>query len=814
MSSNTLQFRLVVLSIIAVLCGKLAYSQAKNPTIPATKLPNGWSLSPAGSSLALGDLPLNLAVSSDKRYFAVYNNGQSIQKIQLFSVAQRKMLDEIVVPKSWYGLKFSSDGKKIYASGGNDNLIWVYSINNEKLRKIDSLVLGKRWPQNKICTTGIELAGSELYTVTKEDSALYIFNTRSHTRLNRYALGAEAFSCLMRPSSRLLYISLWGSDSVKVFNTATNKFQSSIEVGQHPSELIFNRAGTLLFTSNANDNSVSIVDTRTGKELERLNTAVFPTALPGSTPNSTALSADEKTLYVANADNNCLAVFDISARGHSVSRGFIPTGWYPTQVRVIGSLIYVANGKGFTSFANPKGPNPLTPRNEEGRHLGPQPELQYIGSLMKGTLSIIPEPTRQRLATYTKEVYQNTPYHPSLDSAVVSGSCSPIPCSVGRPSEKIKYVFYVIKENRTYDQVLGDIKDGNGDPSLCIFPQKITPNQHAIARTFTLLDNFYVDAEVSADGHNWSTAAYANDFVEKNWPTSYGGRGGSYDFEGTRRIAFPAQGFIWDHANREHIDFRTYGEFSEIGKATIPVLENHFCPSYPGFNLSIPDSAKERIWERDFDSLLKVGKLPRLNTIRLANDHTAGQRIGASTVTALLADNDLAVGQLVEHLSHSPIWKESMVFILEDDAQNGSDHVDAHRSPAYIAGPFVKRNFVDHTMYSTSGMLRTIELILGMKPMSQYDAAATPLFNAVTDQSDPTPYTAIKENIDTRARNTAKNRSAERSMGMNFKVEDAAPDLELNEIIWKAVKGENAVMPSPRRSAFVQVIPKFKGDLD
>jgi Phosphoesterase family len=556
-----------------------------------------------------------------------------------------------------------------------------------------------------------------------------------------------------------------------------------------------------------------LIDLASNKVIETLSTTLYPTLLAGSTPNSLALSEDEKTLYIANADNNCLAVFNVEKPGASYSKGFIPTGWYPTSVRTIRNKIYVANGKGFHSMANPNGPKPFINKTiEKGQgSMGLKPkEVQYIGGLFKGTLSIIPSPSEILQKTWTKWVYRNTPYTPEHEKEASGKINNPIPRKVGE-STPITYVFYIIKENRTYDQVFGDIKEGNGDNSLCIFPEKITPNQHALVKNFVLLDNFYVDAEVSADGHNWSTAAYANDFVEKTWPTSYGGRGGNYDFEGTRKIAFPKDGFIWDHCNREGISYRTYGEFSEYAATSIESLKGHSCPKYPGFDLSIKDSDKERIWEKDFDSLLALEILPHFNSIRLGNDHTSGMRRGAYSILSSIADNDLAVGQFVEHLSNSSIWNQSAVFILEDDAQGGSDHVDAHRSTAYVISPYVKRNTVIHNPYTTSGMLRTMELILGLKPMSQYDAAATPMYSCFSQVANNTPYKAIPANIDINIKNTAWNEGARKSEMMDFTQEDKAPEQALNQIIWAYIKGANIPMPPPKHSAFILPISGSNG---
>ncbi|QKJ28971.1 bifunctional YncE family protein/alkaline phosphatase family protein [Mucilaginibacter mali] len=780
-------------------------------------LPNGWKLSPAGhNSLPLGDLPLNIQLSSSGKLMAVTNNGQSTQSVQLIDAKSQKVLDTKIINKSWYGLAISNDEKKIYASGGNNNCIVVYPIENNKLGKADTITLGKPWPANKICATGLALKkdNSVLYAVTKEDNTLYTIDPANKSITGRVKLAAEAYSCLLSPDEKKLYISLWGGEEVAIYNTVSGKIENSIKVGNHPNELLLNKKGTLLFAANANDNSVSVINTQSNKVLETVSTALYPTKLTGSTSNGLALSPNEKTLYIANADNNCLAVFDLSNPGHSQSMGFIPVGWYPTNVKTLGNQIIVSNGKGFTSMANPNGPQPVSKTDNSGHHIGStNSREQYIGGLFKGTMSFINAPTADQLKAYTKQVYANTPFTNDKVNLADGLAGNPIPRKVGDKSP-IKHVFYIIKENRTYDQVLGDMKQGNGDSALCIFPRKVTPNLHAIASNYVLADNFYVDAEVSCDGHNWSMAAYATDFIEKTWPTSYGGRGGNYDGEGTRKIGDPRDGYIWDYCKRAGVSYRTYGEFAENGKANIKSLQGHLCPQSPGFTLDIKDVLRESIWEHDFDSLLKINAVPQFNTVRLGNDHTSGQRKGKISPIAAVADNDLAVGQFIDHLSHSPIWKESVVFILEDDAQNGPDHVDAHRSPVYVVGPYVKRNAVVHGMYSTSGVLRTMELILGLPPMSQYDAAAMPLYECFTSKPDFTPYTAKSAEVDLEQRNVAVNESSRRSELWNLAKEDAAPDIELNEVVWKYVKGEASVMPAPKRSAFVILEKKKKKDDD
>lgn len=760
-------------------------------------LPNGWALTPSPQSLPLGDLPLNMVLSKDKSRMVVTNNGQSTQTLTWIDVVHDKVLHEKIIPKSWVGLAMTNDATLIYASGGNDNRIRTYEVVADTLAERDSIVLGKPWPQEKISPTGIALDESrhKLYIVTKEDSTLYVVNLQNKKVLQKLPLGAEAYNCLLSNDGKTLYISLWGGAALGIFDTESGQLRQRIPTALHPNDMVLTKDGKYLYVACADDNAVSVIDLQQQKVIETMIASIYPDAPTGSTTNGVALSEDEKTLFIANADNNCLAVFDVENPGKSHSEGFIPTGWYPTSVKVVGNKLLIANGKGFTSYANPNGPNPYLRRTEE---------TEYIGGLFKGTLSIMPIPEEETLAGYSKLVYENAAYSPARAKQAHTEKGNPIPTKLGDPSP-IHYVFYIIKENRTYDQVLGDITAGNGDPSLCLFPDSITPNLHAIAKEFVLLDNFYVNAEVSADGHNWSMGGYANDYVEKTWPTNYGGRGGNYDYEGSRKIAYPRKGFIWDYCQRAGVSYRTYGEFSTFNETYLESLKGHCAPQYPGFDLSIKDTFRVSRFMEDFDSLLAINKVPHFNTIRLGNDHTAGARVGVPTPAAMVADNDLAVGQFVEFISHSPIWKESVIFILEDDAQNGPDHVDAHRSTAYVVSPYTKRQHKESTLYSTTGVLRTMELILNLPPMSQYDASATPLHDCFTTTPDLSPYTARPNRVNLNQLNTAMGNLSDQSWKLNLKEVDRAPDDLFSEIIWKTVRGEHAQMPAPRRAAFVKV---------
>ena len=798
-------FASICLLLLSLLAREVNGQSLKDIESQRVSLPNGWKLSPVGKMLPVGDLPLNIAVSHSGKMLAVTNNGQSDQNIHLIDSEKMEVLDSVKLAKGWLGLTFSNDGKYLYASGGNDNWVLKYQIRDKKLVPQDTLIFGKPWP-NLISIAGIAVDDQKqiLYAVTKENNSLYVYDLKDKKIKSQIALGGEGYACLLSDNRQTLYISCWGCDKVIVFDTQKQAVTGSIPVGDNPNDLCTTHDGKYLYVSNANDNSVSVISTEKNRVIEILNSALYPGAPSGSTANSLALSEDEKTLYIANADNNCLAVFNVSNPGSSISKGFIPTGWYPTCVRVVKNTIFVTNGKGLTSKANPNGPNPTNKREDVVYQKGTKKrvKVQYIGGLFTGTLQAVDTPGDEQLAVYSQAVYKNTPYTKDKEMVTNGEIGNPIPSRVGDLSP-IKYVFYVIKENRTYDQVLGDLPQGNGDSSLVLFGKKATPNLHALTSQFVLLDNFYVDGEVSADGHNWTMGAYATDYLEKNWPTNYGGRGGNYPGEAEIATSNNKNGFLWDFCKHYGVTYRTYGEFiSDSDTPNLPSLKDHFCHNYSGFDLHVRDTVRFHMWKHDFDSLLVSGNVPRLNTIRFGNDHTEGMSVGRPTPLAHAADNDLAVGLFIEYLSHSPIWNESVIIIVEDDAQNGPDHVDAHRSTTYVAGGFVKKGFVDHTMYSTSSAVRTIELILGLPPMSQYDAAAEPMWRCFNSTANHPPFKATANLVDLNLKNSAVNKLSNLSELFDFNKEDRVPDEQFNMILWAAVHGLDSPCPAPVHAAF------------
>jgi len=808
-------------------------------------LPNQWSLRPVGAQVPVGDFPVNLALHPAGRFAAVLHCGYGQHAIAVLDLKERSVVSRANLAEAFYGLAFSRDGSQIFCSGAAEETINAFRFEDGQLRGPRSFPL--RDPKLRGIPAGIAVSadGRTLFVVNLwghsvsrvqlapdgsarvDDLALLDYpsidpvrpapttDDPSITKRAEQALDSTdpsapfPYACVLDEARGRLYVSLWAQGAVAVIDTATFTRVARWPTESHPNEMVLGDDGRL-YVANANHNTVSVLDVKDdGRATETLLAELQPGSPPGNTPNSLALAPGGRRLFVANANINTVAVFDVATPGKARSLGFIPVGWYPTSVRVSadGRTLYVANGKGEIPKANPLGPQPGEKR--------PPGINQYIGGLLNGTVSFIPLPDEKQadaqLAAWTADAYRCMP-EAGRRRPGPPGDDNPIPRRVGDPSP-IRYVLYIIKENRTYDQILGDMKEGDGDPSLCLFPEVITPNHHALAREFVLLDNFYVESEVSADGHEWSMGAYATDFVEKMWPLSYGhGKSKKIPFpaEGRFAIATPAGGYLWDRAKDAGITYRSYGEWiangktaNDPGRALAKALEGHFDPNFRGFDMAYPDQKRADRFLSELARFEREGEMPRLQILRLPNDHTSGTSPGKPTPTAQVADNDLALGRIIEALSKSRFWPQLAVFIVEDDAQNGPDHVDAHRTIAYAISPYIRRGSVDSTMYSTSSMLRTIELILGLNPMSQFDAAAMPMHACFQPKADPTPYTARPTTADLEARNPKTAWGAEESLRMDFSKEDAADDILLNEVVWRSVRGADSPMPAPRRAAFV-----------
>ena len=777
-------------------------------------LPTQWSLQPAGKQLKLGDFPVNIALHPSEPYAAVLHAGYGDHEIVIVDLSSLAVVSRVEIPQTFVGLCFNPAGTQLFASGGEKEVVHQFAFAKGYLSDHRTIKIGEL--TDKFVPAGVATSadGKTLYVANPWGHTVAVVPLDEPAKLGHIRLeeGDYPYAALPSADGKWLYVSLWGHAGVAVINLETRTVDATWPTQPHPTEMLLTKKQDLLYVACANSNTACVIDTRAGKTIEVIGSALYPQAPAGSTPNSLALSADEKVLLIANADNNNVAVIDVGQRSRSRSLGFIPVGWYPTSVRFgADGKIYVANGKGLMSKANRGGPRPGADPPDTVR--------EYIAGLFRGTLSAIEPPSPQQMARYTRTAFGCSPLMDDQRPVVIQPreADNPIPAKVGDASP-IKYCIYIIKENRTYDQVFGDMREGNGDPALCLFPEKVTPNHHALARQFVLLDNFYVESEVSADGHEWSMAAYATDFVEKTWPLLYrGSREGKlkYPSEGSFIIAQPSTGYIWDRCAEAKITYRSFGEFvanpekpGEPAKAKIKSLEGHFDPEFRSFDLDYLDQKRADRYLAELKRFEAEGEMPRLQIVRLPNDHTIGTRVGKPTPSAMVADNDLAFGRVVEALSHSKFWKETAIFVVEDDAQNGSDHVDAHRTIAFVISPYTKRKFTDSSMYSTASMLRTMELILGLKPMTQFDAAALPMYHSFQATADLTPYQHLPINVPLDDKNLASAWGSKLSETWDLSREDAADDLLLNEAVWRSVKGPHSAMPPPVRAGFVFGVPQ------
>ena len=811
-------------------------------------LPNQWSLRPVGKQVEVGDFPVNIALHPDGRHAVVLHCGFGPHELAVIDIDARKVLSRTRIEEAFQGLTFDAAGNRLYVSGGAAETILPFRFDSGALVPLERLPLRDEKLRGIPCGIALDSTGTTLYAAnvwghsvsrvrlavadgvpvidelplggdgpaqapavppTSDDPSI---TKRADVLLERVVADApHPWACLLDEPRQRLYVSLWAQAAVAVIDTQAWRVVGRIDVEEHPNEMVMSPDGKRLFVANANRNSVSVIDLDVGKVGETLVATLTPDAPPGNTPNSLAISADGEMLFVSNANINALTVWEVEEPGAARSLGFIPVGWYPTAVRLSadGRRLLVANGKGILSDSNRNGPRPGFDPD------APTPD--YIGGLFDGTVSFIDLPEEAaltpQLAAWTERAFACQP--PDADELFsaeeLAGHPVIVPAGVKSP---IEHVIYIVKENRTFDQVLGDMPEGHGDPTLCLFPEKVTPNHHALARQFVLLDNFYVESEVSADGHEWSMGAYATDFVERNWPLSYGHNRRKkfpYPSEGSfDAAARPAGGYLWDRAIAAGVSFRSYGEWVANGKTPadpctpkVEALEGRFDPLFRSFDQDYSDLARADRFIAELGRFEREGEMPRLQIVRLPNDHTSGASPGKLTPTAFMAENDLAFGRIVEAVSRSKFWPTTAIFVVEDDAQNGPDHIDAHRTIAFVISPWTKHGEVDSSLYSTSSMLRTMELILGLEPMSQFDAAALPMIRSFAKAPRLDPYHCRPANVPLDEKNLASAWGARESLAMDFSVEDAADDLLLNQIVWRSVRGADSPMPAPRRAAFV-----------
>jgi YVTN family beta-propeller protein len=798
-----------------------ALRQTPNLTPNKNLLFNGWGVTPAGDPVNISDMPLKMVIAPDKEVLAVVSAGFNDTGLSLLDLRTKTVKQFLALPEVWNGLAFSRDGHRIFVSGGDSGKIYVFKYENETatpLETISPLKSSSSGPDVFLAGMAVSPKTGKLFVCNEGGDEIWVLNDRTLALETTVPVGEHPHSCVLGADHRHLYVSNWGARSVSVVDTKTNRRDRDIQVGLRPNDMALAPDGRL-FVACSGDNTVHVLQTqgleaegegaspsRRPSEASReiISTSLYDESPEGSTPDAVAVSPDGKTLFIANADNNDVMVLDISdalsddarRNGESVSvvNGFIPVGWYPTAVLVSpdNQTLLVGNGKGLASRPN------YPPSTHSPVKLIRPPAFDYIPRLFQGSVSFISRPNPEQMAAYTKQVRLNSPYTPEELRQAPIASHGVIPDQVGQ-SCPIKHVLYIIKENRTYDEVFGDMKDaqghpiGNGDPNLAIYGEAVSPNHHQLARDYVLFDNLYCNSEVSVDGHSWCDAAIATDFNQRSWIISYSGHG---HLPGNEEMETPSAGYLWDLCRRHGVSYKTYGE----GSRMVPSADRG---SWEGAR----DMNKVKWWIDDLHKAEKTGDLPQFMIMSLGEDHTKGTTPGAFTPDASVASNDLGLGRLVEAASKSRFWNEMAIFVIEDDAQNGPDHVDAHRTAGLVISPYCKQGTVDSTLYTTASMVRTIELILGLPPLTQYDAGATPMFNCFGTTPQLVEYNPITPKLDLYARNTKHSPGAQASAKMDFREYDHAPEEALNRILWEDAKGPNVPYPTPiHRAVFTSPV--------
>ena len=799
-------------------------AQKKGPTYPVpntradatdgTTLPNGWKVTPAGRHIRLpGDLPLRMVVTDDGKRLLVNTGGWHDHGVTAINLESEKVMQSVDLGKNWDGMTMDHKTGDIFVSGGgrmvkgfeakgtdplvldglkkpvlrlkfvNDVLTVVPALSIEGLSEADRFISGVTLAPNGV-----------LFALNTETNTLYRMRGEGFKVQSSVKVGYRPYATVVSPDGRQLAVSNWGDESVSLVDAESLKELGRIKTGSQPNDMVWAKDGRL-YVANAGSNTVSVI--RDGKVAETIRTSLDPKAPVGSTPDAVVLSPDGKRLFVANADNNDVAVIDVADKEESRVLGFIPTGWYPSSLAISpdGRKLFIGTAKGLEFRANyPPKTNYLRP------FPNPKQPYDYIGGVLTGAISVVDMPGEEQLAAYTKQVYANLPV-PSIqfDAAFAKRIEQNV-------FPKIKHVLYIIRENRTYDQVLGDLEVGNGDPSITLFGKTVTPNAHALSKEYVTLDNLYCNGEVSEDGHQWSDAAYATHFTERAWMSKYSKRG---EPEHDERLTASPAGYIWDNCQRHGVSYRTYGEASNF--VSDPENGPHFKfttglkdhASLPWLRLKgreVRDTERAKVFIDELHEAEQKGNWPQFMIMSLGEDHTEGLTLGKFTPVAHVGSNDLALAQIVEAVSKSKFWPETAIFVIEDDAQNGPDHVDAHRTVGLVLSPYVRRGVVDSTLYTTASYLKTMELILGLPPMTQFDTLATPMYNSFMEKPMVTAYAVKKVEQDLMARNLTDGPGPSASRKLDFSEYDRADPDALNEILWAALK-PGQKMPAPVRSS-------------
>ncbi|MDR3402159.1 MAG: bifunctional YncE family protein/alkaline phosphatase family protein [Chthoniobacter sp.] len=804
------------LRVVFLLSSLSICALSEEPAKPGPELLfNGWGFTPAGVHQPVSDLPLKMIIAPDGKVAVAVCAGFSKPGLAVVSLADQKVAQFVDLPHTWNGLCFANDGKRLFVSGGASGVVYVFSYQKGRVEPLPEVKLEKEGVPLFIAGIAVQPATGRLYVCNEANNEVWVLNAETLAVEHTIAVGEHPHTCVFGADSRYLYVSDWGSRAVTVVDTKTSLRLRDLSVGIRPNDMALSPDGRL-FVACSGDNTVHVIQTRTVEKpgavadssrrlwdgtREIISTSLQPDAPEGSTPDALAVSPDGKTLFVANADNNAVMVVDISgskneegaiyAEKVSVVNGFIPVGWYPTALVVTpdNRTLLVGDGKGVANLG------PSFPADKPRPQPGEKFSFIHPGKLLQGDISFIARPDTAQMAAYTAQVVKNSPYKPDSMERTAMHSTSVIPDKVGAPCP-IKYVLYIIKENRTYDQVMGDMTDaagkpiGNGDASITMYGEDVTPNQHQLARDYVLLDNLYCNGEVSVDGHSWCDAAIATDYNERSWILSYSSR--KEKLPGNDEMETPSAGYLWDLCKRHGISYKNYGE----GAQRVPSINR-------GKWSGKRDTDRVENWIADLKKAEEMGKLPRFTIMSLGENHTQGTTPGAHTPDAAVGSNDVALGRIVAAASRSKFWNEMAIFVIEDDAQNGPDHVDAHRTVGLVISPYIKRHSVDGTLYSTASMVRTMELILGLPPMTQYDGGATPMFASFGQAANSEIYEVKTPKVDLEAVNAPTAPGAKRSAKMDFREYDRAPEDELNRILWVAAKGPEVPYPAPIHRVFI-----------
>ncbi|MBI5834467.1 MAG: bifunctional YncE family protein/alkaline phosphatase family protein [Armatimonadetes bacterium] len=760
-----------------------------------------WLIAPAGQLLDVGEMPQHVLLSPDGKRLAVANVGFGVQSVMLIDTATRKIVQraEFQTPKAIFrGMAFSADGTALYVSGGPSDVIRVVKVLPDgginvtvpeiPLRRMASAppvenpetFAGKVTlpdPAGKgvvLYPGGLAVSpdGTRLWVTEIMGGALAIVDPAAGSVERRIPVGGNPYEIVFDGARQQAFVTLWGAGKVAVIDLAAGRGNKQIAVDLHPTGMALDAAAHRLYVACTNSDTVVILDTMTLDVVGRVRLQPYPGAPLGGAPTALALGERGETLYVACSGENAVASLALNAErtGGEVT-GRLPAGWYPMGLaRGADGTLWVASGRGLGSTQNGL------------------PRRRYIPGTMAGLLQAIPPTSAQQWRAGLRTVLANNNQllgtEPRTRQATTG---SPIPSRVGGASP-IRYCVYIIKENRTYDQVFGDLPQGNGEPKLVMFGREVTPNQHRLAEQYALLDNFYCDGTVSVDGHQWAKAASAADGTERGWGSSYSQRGPGLPGPLTQ----PATPWLWDQATAAGVTSKVYQGGIDPGKDLTRVAT------------VLGDLAT---WEQ-------TGEMPRLVVMHLPNNHTLGTRKGAPTPKAMVAENDLAVGRLVEGLSHSRFWPQMAVFIVEDDAQDGPDHVDAHRSPCLVIGPHVQRGKVESTFYDQLSVLRTMELILGMQPLGQFDAAALPMWTLFSPQAKPEPYQCVVPAQPVDEKNADGAFGQAWCDAQDFAEVDEQPWPEFNRILWASVKGADAPLPEIRNTRMAMAVKVAGEDED